>query len=105
MQLRSTKDERHSETLAYNALELAERLKVSPRTIYDLVKRGKIPHARIGDRLIFPRAEIEKWLSRITIRPLDDIRLDTHNNDGERADSADATTETSHDRGQNGEAS
>jgi len=105
MQLQSTKNERHPEPLVYNVRQLAAVLDVSPRSIYALVKRGKIPHVRIGDRLIFPRAAIEQWLAQRAAGSIDKIAKDANNDDSERPECATNTTEINHDRGQNGEAS
>jgi len=38
----------------YSINEAAEYLGLSPKTIYDNIRRGKIPHKRIGSRLYIP---------------------------------------------------
>ncbi len=44
--------------------ELARRLRVSARKVYDLVERNAIPHTRAGARLLFAPPEIDAWLAR-----------------------------------------
>jgi len=41
--------------------ELAELLKVKPRTIYEMVSERRIPYRKAGDRTIFLLDEILKW--------------------------------------------
>jgi excisionase family DNA binding protein len=41
--------------------EAAILLRVKPRTIYDWVSSGYIPHKKIGDRLLFSRTELTNW--------------------------------------------
>jgi excisionase family DNA binding protein len=40
----------------------AELLNVSSRTVYDLVARNEIPHARIGGQIRFVPEALEEWL-------------------------------------------
>ena len=40
--------------------ELAAYLKVSPGLIYDLTKKGEIPHIKIGAELRFVKAQVLK---------------------------------------------
>ncbi|MPZ11858.1 MAG: helix-turn-helix domain-containing protein [Kiloniellaceae bacterium] len=44
--------------------EVAELLRVKERKVYDLAAAGGIPCRRVTGKLLFPRAEIEAWLSR-----------------------------------------
>jgi hypothetical protein len=44
----------------YNKLETALELKRTPQTIRNYIKAGKIKPNRIGTRLIFTKAEIDK---------------------------------------------
>lgn len=48
---------------------VAKYLGFSSSTIYSKVRELDIPHVRIGASLRFPKAEIDKWLSRNTVRP------------------------------------
>lgn len=43
--------------------EVAALLRVRERKVYDLAAAGGIPCRRVTGRLLFPRAEIEAWLS------------------------------------------
>lgn len=45
--------------------ELADRLRVSPSTIYAWVEMGFIPHFRLRKRVIFELSEIQKWLEEL----------------------------------------
>jgi excisionase family DNA binding protein len=41
--------------------EVAELLRVSPRSVYDWVYRGVIPHRKAGRRTIFLLDEVLEW--------------------------------------------
>ena len=43
--------------------ELAELLRVKERKVYDLAATGRVPCARATGKLLFPRDEIDTWLS------------------------------------------
>jgi excisionase family DNA binding protein len=43
--------------------EVAALLRVKQRKVYDLAASGEIPCRRVTGKLLFPRAEIEAWLS------------------------------------------
>jgi len=45
------------------ARETAKLLRVSPNMVYAQAQHGKLPHVRLGDRLLFPRAELLQWLA------------------------------------------
>ncbi len=45
----------------WNVPEVALLLRVSPRTIYDWVSKGKIPYRKAGSHTIFDRDEIFEW--------------------------------------------
>jgi putative molybdopterin biosynthesis protein len=42
--------------------EVAQLLRLRPRTVYHLVSRGEIPHSRARGKLLFERVQIEHWL-------------------------------------------
>jgi excisionase family DNA binding protein len=42
--------------------ELAAMLRVKERKVYDLVAAGTVPVHRLTGKLLFPKAEIEKWI-------------------------------------------
>lgn len=44
--------------------ELAELLRIKERKVYDLAASGKVPCSRATGKLLFPRAEIEAWITR-----------------------------------------
>ena len=48
---------------------VAAYLGFSSSTIYNKVREMDIPHVRIGNALRFPKSEVDKWLSRNTVRP------------------------------------
>ncbi|MEY3665857.1 MAG: hypothetical protein RLZZ153_2039 [Pseudomonadota bacterium] len=43
--------------------EVAALLRISPRTVYHLVSRGRIPHSRAHGKLLFERHRLEAWLA------------------------------------------
>ncbi|HJQ69588.1 MAG TPA: helix-turn-helix domain-containing protein [Blastocatellia bacterium] len=44
--------------------EVAELLRVSPRSVYDWVSQGVIPYHKAGRRTIFLLEEILEWTSK-----------------------------------------
>ncbi len=44
--------------------DVARHLRLGTRTVYDLVARKGLPHARAGGKLLFDLAEVERWLAR-----------------------------------------
>jgi excisionase family DNA binding protein len=42
--------------------ELAEDLGISRTTAYTELRRGSIPHIRMGVRFVIPRAAVQEWL-------------------------------------------
>lgn len=51
------------ETL-YTPAEVADKLKLKKNTIYDLIKRGELPSAKVGKQLRISSADLERYLSR-----------------------------------------
>lgn len=49
--------------LVFTADELAGLLGVDRKTVYEFATRGEIPCRRLGRRILFPRAAIERWLA------------------------------------------
>lgn len=43
--------------------EAAALLKVSRKTIYNRVKAGTLPHARLGRKLLFNRQKLVQWVA------------------------------------------
>ena len=53
----------HTETQPLlNVRRAAELLNVSTRTVYALVERGEVPHARVGGQIRFVPSTLEQWL-------------------------------------------
>lgn len=50
--------------------EVAELLRVKERKVYDLAAVGEIPHRRVTGKLLFPAAEIARWIDGSTIPAL-----------------------------------
>lgn len=50
-------------TALLNVRELAQWLRLKERKVYDLVSRGGIPHTRVGAKILFAPAEVERWLA------------------------------------------
>jgi excisionase family DNA binding protein len=44
-----------------NVKELAELLRIKTRTVYEMVRQGRIPYRKAGDRTIFLLDEILEW--------------------------------------------
>ncbi len=42
--------------------ELAAYLGISRQGVYAGLRKGKIPHIRLGKRFIIPRAAVDEWL-------------------------------------------
>lgn len=52
----------HSEQPQFlTVAEVAELLRLKPRTIYEMVSERRIPYRKAGDRTIFLLDEILKW--------------------------------------------
>jgi len=49
--------------LALRPVEAAKALGVSPRALYSWVKKGRIPHTRVGKVILFSTDELRKWLT------------------------------------------
>lgn len=50
------------EPLAISETEAAKLLSVSTRTLFDLRKKGLIPHSWIGERVLYCPSELRRWL-------------------------------------------
>ncbi|WP_448206379.1 substrate-binding domain-containing protein [Azospirillum sp. sgz302134] len=46
-----------------NTREIADYLRLKQRKVYDLVQRGDIPCTRVGGKWLFPKDQIDRWLS------------------------------------------
>jgi len=45
---------------AYTAEEVAKILRVSRQTVYTLIREGKIPHFKVGNKVRIKRADLDK---------------------------------------------
>ena len=52
-------------------VELSKRTTLSRWTIYNLVNQRRIPHIKVGRRVLFPLKAIEEWLDQHTIGVID----------------------------------
>jgi excisionase family DNA binding protein len=56
------------ERLLVKADDLAIMLGISVKTVWNLEKRGELPHINIGRRVLFPVDEIRRWIAERTIK-------------------------------------
>ena len=42
--------------------EAAEFLRVHPNHVYELIRRGELPHVRLGRIIRLPRHRLEQWI-------------------------------------------
>ena len=54
-------------TLCLSAADVSERTGLSLSTIRKLTRDGKIPHVRVGRRILYPLTGIEDWLKICTV--------------------------------------
>ena len=54
------KDEKTKLTLTVN--QLSKSLSLSRGSTYEAIRRGEIPHIRIGRRILIPKAAFERFL-------------------------------------------
>ena len=52
------------QTLVLTVAEAARLLRISRNTCYELVAEGRIPHVRLGRRILIPRMGLEQWIAR-----------------------------------------
>lgn len=45
--------------------EVSKLLRVSRQTIYNMIRAGKIPHFRVGNKVRFHRADIEAMMKPV----------------------------------------
>lgn len=43
--------------------EAARRLRISTSLAYELVRQGRLPHLRLGRRVVVPARELDRWIS------------------------------------------
>jgi excisionase family DNA binding protein len=44
--------------------ELAKKLKLQRSSVYDLTSAKRIPHFKLGGKLLFSEEEIDRWIDR-----------------------------------------
>ena len=60
----------------FTAQEVTKFLHVAPATIYAELKRGKLPHSRVGRKYIITRQNLEKYLSPEVVQELLDAKTE-----------------------------
>lgn len=55
--------------------EVAQFLHVAPATIYAELKRGKLPHSRVGRKYLITRQNLEQYLSPEVVDELVDAEM------------------------------
>ncbi len=50
--------------LTVSVAEAAKLLGISRNLAYDLVREGRLPHVRLGRRILVPRFGLEQWLAK-----------------------------------------
>ena len=55
--------ERPDQQLAYSEQDAARLLSISPRTLFTLRKEGKVRAVRVGNRVIYAREELKRFLA------------------------------------------
>jgi len=67
------KEEKMDSHLTYS--EVAQLLGLKPGTLYSLVSRKRIPHIKLGKRLVrFPRRLLLEWIERKLVLPEPEAR-------------------------------
>ncbi len=51
------------ECLTVNAVEAAQMLGVSARTVFQLTKAGKLPHKRLGGRIVYSIEALKRFVN------------------------------------------
>jgi len=49
--------------LALRPPEAAQALGISERLLWDMTKRGEVPHLRLGRAVVYPVAALDRWLA------------------------------------------
>ena len=51
-------------TLMISVEEAARLLGISRNLAYELVRQGRLPHVRLGRRILVPRFGLEQWVAK-----------------------------------------
>lgn len=54
------------EPWAYSVKETTRILGIGARKLFDMTKRGEIPHIKLGKRVLYPVAQLRAWLEAQT---------------------------------------
>jgi excisionase family DNA binding protein len=57
-----------SKPIALRPKEAAKALGIGERLLWERTNRGEIPHVRIGRAVVYPVAELERWLAEQSSR-------------------------------------
>lgn len=57
-----TIDPNKNDELLVSAANAAGLLSICPRTLWTLTNEGKVPHVRIGRRVMYSRTALRKWI-------------------------------------------
>ncbi len=55
--------DRSSSPLLLSIKDVASKLGICERTVWTLVKSRRLPHLRVGRRLLFSQAALESWIA------------------------------------------
>ena len=58
------------DTRILTATEAAQRLRVSPHVVYELVRRNEIPHVRVGRSIRLGSAVLDDWIANGGVSPV-----------------------------------
>ena len=53
-----------SQTLALSVKDVAREMQLGRNTVLELIHSGRLPHVRIGRRILVPRRKLEEFLER-----------------------------------------
>jgi len=53
-----------------NVDEAAHYVRLSKNTLYKMVSEKRIPHTKLGGRLMFPIALLDEWIKQNTVLPM-----------------------------------
>ncbi|MCJ7511263.1 MAG: helix-turn-helix domain-containing protein [Dehalococcoidia bacterium] len=52
------------ESVLLTVPEAARLLRISRNLAYELIRQGRLPHVRLGRRILVPRFGLEQWIAR-----------------------------------------
>lgn len=52
-----------TDRLALTRAEAARSIGISERLLWSMTIAGKVPHVRVGRRVLYPKQELREWLS------------------------------------------